>query len=255
MSEEWEPVLLYKYRSLSGEFGQPAVEDAILRNELFWQSPAMFNDPSDCAPRLEFGRGRLGREAYIRRAVRRQIPDRVARKHAAKNAIARGWKWNAELLEQGFSQLMEMSAVSCFSDVGDSVLMWSHYADSHKGICLVFKETLGEPPFVPFTVEYSEKRPKIDIMEGFDENAFRLSILTKSDAWSYERERRFVDYRIGPGKRRFPKEALVGVVLGAKISEPDEAFMLGLIEQRPDLKWARASLAKDEYRIVHDLLR
>ncbi|BBH53736.1 DUF2971 domain-containing protein [Fluviispira sanaruensis] len=29
--------------------------------------------------------------------------------------------------------------ISCFSATYTSVLMWSHYADSHKGICLIFK--------------------------------------------------------------------------------------------------------------------
>ncbi len=29
--------------------------------------------------------------------------------------------------------------VSCFSETCDSILMWSHYADSHKGVCIEFE--------------------------------------------------------------------------------------------------------------------
>lgn len=32
----------------------------------------------------------------------------------------------------------EMTFLSCFSEINDSMLMWSHYADSHKGFCLEY---------------------------------------------------------------------------------------------------------------------
>jgi len=41
--------------------------------------------------------------------------------------------------------------VYCLSEIVDSVLMWSHYADSHRGICVVLKaEERGEPWWIPF---------------------------------------------------------------------------------------------------------
>lgn len=41
--------------------------------------------------------------------------------------------------------------VYCLSEIVDSVLMWSHYADSHRGICVVLEaEERGEPWWIPF---------------------------------------------------------------------------------------------------------
>ena len=34
--------------------------------------------------------------------------------------------------------------MSCFSKVFDNSAMWGHYADNHKGICLIFDEGIGE---------------------------------------------------------------------------------------------------------------
>jgi hypothetical protein len=31
--------------------------------------------------------------------------------------------------------------ITCFSEVNYNILMWSHYANNHKGICLKFKTT------------------------------------------------------------------------------------------------------------------
>lgn len=46
-----------------------------------------------------------------------------------------------ELIERinlKLSQIINNSAVACFTTRNDNFLMWSHYASSHKGICLEF---------------------------------------------------------------------------------------------------------------------
>lgn len=49
--------------------------------------------------------------------------------------------------------------ISCFSKRYDSILMWSHYGDKHKGICIEFDRT--EKDFLD--VKYSKKRCKFDL--------------------------------------------------------------------------------------------
>jgi hypothetical protein len=41
-------------------------------------------------------------------------------------------------LEHTRLESFESYGVSCFSESWNSILMWSHYADRHKGICLGF---------------------------------------------------------------------------------------------------------------------
>ncbi len=53
--------------------------------------------------------------------------------------------------------LYEFSGVSCFTRHFDHPLLWSHYADSHKGACLVFNNLDGENPLFKFAspIEYT----------------------------------------------------------------------------------------------------
>lgn len=49
--------------------------------------------------------------------------------------------------------------ISCFSKRYDSILMWSHYGDKHKGICIEF----DRPDKDFLDVKYSKKRYKFDL--------------------------------------------------------------------------------------------
>ena len=102
------------------------------------------------------------------------------------------------------------SAIACFSESVESILMWSHYANSHKGFALEydFRPTLEQPikNVGLFPVVYSKER--FDISDyiawaflriiGFpakmpDISASIKNALWKSDVWAYEKEWRVID--------------------------------------------------------------
>lgn len=118
------------------------------------------------------------------------------------------------LIEMYFPILSETakkySAIACFSESVDSILMWSHYANSHKGFALEydFRPTLEQPIMNVglFPVVYSKER--FDISDyiawaflrilGFpakmpDISALIKNALWKSDVWAYEKEWRMID--------------------------------------------------------------
>lgn len=78
------------------------------------------------------------------------------------------------------------------------MLMWSHYADSHNGICVGYNvsDILSNSGFFLLPVVYSDSIPSID----FDLEYYNigdplfplLSIATKSLDWEYEQEWRIV---------------------------------------------------------------
>lgn len=88
--------------------------------------------------------------------------------------------------------------VCCFSktDVtSDSeILLWSHYANSHRGVRIEFE--LDEKTIPLSEVIYSRKRCAIEFSkanEGDHTNEIlRRAIHTKSEAWNYEREVRLI---------------------------------------------------------------
>ena len=104
-------------------------------------------------------------------------------------------------------QIRDQSLVGCFSKRNDSILMWSHYADKHKGVCIEF-----ERPNEGFIdVKYSNKRVSFDIdyavrltlghimaKEDIDKNdevkveKLLAPYFTKFSDWQYEEEVRCV---------------------------------------------------------------
>lgn len=89
----------------------------------------------------------------------------------------RGWK----------DQMNERYGILCFSDTWRSSLLWSHYGDKHRGLCLGF----DLPDEKAVKVRYRKSR--LAVTEGnLDEAKVMQFLSTKSDEWRYERETRVV---------------------------------------------------------------
>lgn len=108
-----------------------------------------------------------------------------------------------EKLEQNLNtKLCLLFKVCCLCTDYKNKLMWSHYADSHKGICVEydFSELKGNGTH-PFPVCYSKNRLKVPWKEAIIQSTetqskivahFMEALLTKDKAWEYEREWRFL---------------------------------------------------------------
>ena len=116
------------------------------------------------------------------------------------------------------------STIACFSEDVKSILMWSHYADSHKGFALEydFRPTLTVPleRGALYPVVYSDERYDESLyitwqfmhVLGFhsknpDITAFSKVALHKSKVWEYEREWRIIDP--GPHDPIHPKPSVI----------------------------------------------
>ena len=128
-------------------------------------------------------------------------------------------------------KITEQIGVLCLSSVENDILMWSHYADSHRGICLQFD---GYFEFFANTqeVKYPPVRPRINPFRQSKLEMTEAALLTKAEHWQYEKEWRLIQYTKGPGVYRFPPEALTGVILGAQMSATNQAKVLSWIEGR-----------------------
>ncbi|MHB1674976.1 MAG: DUF2971 domain-containing protein [Acidobacteriaceae bacterium] len=86
------------------------------------------------------------------------------------------------------SQFWNTTAILCFSRNWDNILLWSHYGDSHKGICLGFDISECDPGINSDTdVLYQPNLLKIRGQEDLPDIANRLH-RTKHESWSYEQE-------------------------------------------------------------------
>jgi hypothetical protein len=157
-----------------------------------------------------------------------------------------------QMLFQHWSQTLGMI---CFSSTWQNPVMWAHYGDKHRGICLRFEVPDGLIKSVQYTPTrllhlLDPKRPLL----GLDQQKIEAVLLTKFKDWAYERERRvfarlnqrdpnghfYVDF--GPDLR------LTGVIVGARCSWTVKAAADHVAsEDRPVEVWkARASFTRFE---------
>jgi hypothetical protein len=132
------------------------------------------------------------------------------------------------------------------------ILMWSHYADQHKGLCLEFDTMRGIDVFRDaLPIRYTKTFPQIDGFKFGSSELVEPILLTKSEHWSYEQEWRIIRVPDGRGVVTLPPESLTAVIIGARISEKDEIAVREWINRsraRPVLK--RARLDEQSYTLV-----
>ena len=142
--------------------------------------------------------------------------------------------------------------IYCLSPHPENILMWSHYADNHRGICLAFDtdiQLFGSA----LEVQYVQDCPCVN-PNMLTPDAVIAAILTKSDVWRYENEFRILGI---PDADGHPIQldgnylnigtALSGVILGC---EADSTTILKFLKgHAPHLSVYRAAREDDQYRL------
>jgi len=137
-------------------------------------------------------------------------------------------------------------AVLSLSAVSDNQLMWSHYANNHRGVVLGFNSTISFFPEA-FEVKYQSQRPTLDILNRPTNNdelkaAVQSICGIKNKDWAYEQEYR-VAYPIGVLEstnqtdsagfpifvRHFIPIALTMVVFGCRIDQTEREAISALL--------------------------
>lgn len=144
-------------------------------------------------------------------------------------------------------EINKMGVIS-FTLCSKNILMWSHYADNHYGMCLEFSsDDLNESGVYP--VKYSSAYPDIDFERIWHEDGLAKILWTKSEEWSYEKELRLITTE--GGKLTDYKFELTGIIFGCRTPDRDIALVKSILKDR-DIKYQRARLAEQEFRIELD---
>lgn len=129
--------------------------------------------------------------------------------------------------------------IVCLTTDYKNRLMWSHYADSHKGFCVEYdfssKDFDNYYSYV-FPVIYSSIRPKFPWDAYIDPNiktgsaAILLSLLTKDEAWSYEREWRIL-VPLSSENTVIPAPPITCIYLGALCSQKNRELIMPIAKK------------------------
>ncbi len=170
-----------------------------------------------------------------------------------------------ELVEQTALRPIDICGFASLSEVSDSIAMWSHYASSHRGICVEWSKEFHQFPGLSLKVKYRSSRPafhidQILLIDGeLDFDTLFGALGTKAPAWSYEREWRFFGLNVrepasspSPGGSLvdFDRAAIKSVTFGANADNSTVETVRRLIsdlDPKPLLR--RATLSKTKYEI------
>lgn len=122
-------------------------------------------------------------------------------------------------IRESTADLKDWLAISCFSERKDSILMWSHYANKHKGFCACYnvRDILSAKNLL-FPVWYREEKI-LPFCKGkvlTSNPRIKEIIIQKSLDWAYEKEWRIfkeLDKKTDAGKvveNLKPKKIIIG---------------------------------------------
>lgn len=200
------PRKLFKYRT----FDKDGHWEQWTQGRVFCNNPLNFNDPFDCILSFEStSYSKTVRDVCFDVLRNRGIILSSTEYNSLNtdidpiNALAAILKEKSIHIDEDYvsrianstrfnSLLQKMLSVTCFSERNDSLLMWSHYADQHRGFCIEYD--FSDDPEISeflFPVVYSDKKAIVntDIHDVYCLKA----ALCKSEEWQYEQEWRYIN--------------------------------------------------------------
>lgn len=150
-------------------------------------------------------------------------------------------------------QLAQEFGLLCFSADWTDPVLWTHYADKHKGMCFGFDVPVGEA----LKVEYQEARIEIANGRILDNDLEEQLLKTKYLSWEYEQEYR-VQVRLTNADKEealyFEKIGsrihLAEVILGARCTSSVNEVRRIVNMQHADVVTFQSRLADGSFHIV-----
>lgn len=218
------PTKLYKYRTFS-----PHSLDALKNSDLFVSKAVNLNDPFECAVNVSS-------DEYFFESLKKQVCKAYKEKHcfsqeeleflasapqhdffdfiesrSAAFSNQKGllekftlavMKDNHETMNRKISQANLNNILICaLSESNDNSLMWSHYANEHKGFCVEYNFAIFNPAPHPSwyllnPVIYQNHIPDFSKYycnhDNFNNLIATYAAMVKSESWAYEKEWRLI---------------------------------------------------------------
>lgn len=243
-----------------------------LRNGLLRFAPLReFNDPFEMRPHLDS----LGTPEQEQATLRELEEESEEYRALTPEEKAEGLRYvqtrGLEIFRSRMASDLESLGILCLvNNCHDDLLMWAHYADSHKGCVLEFDSThewfqrehgrnSHDLMGILQEVKYEPSRPKVSLL-----SLGRDHLLTKAKCWEYERERRILlnlhDCITQPcegnegkevnGLFPVPHEALTNIYLGVDVNPAVRDQFLGALPGGHPAGIFQFKLHEQEYALI-----
>ncbi|MCC4767482.1 DUF2971 domain-containing protein [Methanosarcina sp. DH1] len=270
--------LFYKYHRISTNF-----LNNLSNNQLFFRDPTEFNDPFDCKITLcKKGTKKEWIAYHVKYGWKKE---NVERKVEDDLKNGKSTRQGEKIVSYSDIDSSILPRVCCFSTRNDSILMWSHYADSHRGVCLCFKtkkslvfdsrsgklndmyrltldssdlnSNINELREVEYKAECPDEVNTLNLNETEVGNQVWECFTTKYCDWKYEKEYRmlvFKKYFHGEYVKKYEKNKLEGIIFGLKIKRSDAQEVYNrvcehYINKGEKVSFYKALYVKDKYAL------
>lgn len=217
-----EEYLAYKFRKIDHHFIA-----SIENSQLYFSSPKDLNDPFDC-------------QIEVLAALRKAVSQTTG---LAQRNLEQLVTFLPAFFED-FQNRLRNVGICAFAGEIINPLLWAHYADGHKGVCLLYRfpgsfVANERNDFIGFSdVNYSTdplttwfrsialKLPQMGFEVFRNELLFTVTTI-KDKCWSYEKEGRLI--KNGAGTLEVERSFLIQVCFGINCSSADMAMLKDLL--------------------------
>lgn len=235
------PPFLYKFFPITNN-----LFNALEHSYLWHSSRTQFNDPFDCYDELLYFSPDVENVREMYRQQKNLTTQQI--EIAVSNFIADPSQLPAAY-HQVKSEVIDAQGICCFTSNIESNLMWSHYANNHRGVALVYEPGVDLEHFMMAKVRYQEEFMPRNYFEQAHIGLMYL-LTTKSKEWDYEQEYRTLSLN-HTGAVPISKGCLKQVIFGCKSSEPDRLKIIDLIEKSgyKNILYKQAEMNKTSFKL------
>lgn len=250
---ELEAKYFFKYMSIN-----QYLYESISNQTLWFSSYLKFNDPFEAKKPIAHGSDEATIENFLRMSIDNnginESNNYVLKKIAE-------WKENPMIVEKEIKSDIERQfcnlGICCFSEIKDDILMWSHYANGHKGVCLefdisnelLFKDTYNPNNIYPYKINYPVDNTFQKLFDPsiLPEESLLGYLVTKSNRWQYEQELRIFGQC---GTRKFNHNCLSAIYFGTSVDKDQKKAIINICSKiYPNINFYQMSINENEYKL------
>src|ERR1700739_1359306 len=137
------PDILYKYRDWTNEYHR----ELLLNRELYFSSANQFNDPFDAALPFKYNESQLTDDNIFLKHIQLlkfQQPGKTDGEYHSiayeqqRKGLLKDYVYRESLTDITIENINKKFGIVSLTGESNNFLMWSHYSNSHSGLCIGF---------------------------------------------------------------------------------------------------------------------
>lgn len=244
----YEPEFVYKY----GKWDKDGSERIITRHTIKLTSPSEFNDPYDCGIPMRYdllSEDDFKKYAYDLSKAKHSNRSEEFHQQQVKFAMTDGrlakelkaGKYD-EIFRKEINRWKDVFGIFCASKNYSNILLWSHYADNHRGFCVKLKSEgiLNAVGYIMGPVIYNDEIS--ELLPSYNKNtdeAYKTTIqqfFPKYSGWSYEEEIRFIGFKKANKIVEIDPQIIEAIYFGWSMTPEDKSRKLKELQELEHLK-------------------